>query len=113
VFTIRLRLGLAAAALAVASATFADPVISAHPRLLLSASEKARLIARKDANDPAWQRLKSRADTLATYSILQFKFAERNNAPNGTIYYTYQGEGWYDATFPLAFAYQMTGDTRY
>ncbi|HEY6842709.1 MAG TPA: hypothetical protein VI391_00960, partial [Thermoanaerobaculia bacterium] len=112
-FTIRLRLGLAAAALAVASAMLADPVVSTHPRLLLSASEKARLIAKKNANDPAWQRLKSRADTLATYSILPFKFAQRNNAPDGTIYYTYQGEGWYDAALPLAFAYQMTGDTRY
>jgi len=91
----------------------ADPVISAHPRLLLSASEKSRLIAKKNANDPAWLALKARADVFASYRVLQFKYASRNDAPDGTIYYTYQGEGWYDAALPLAFAYQMTGDTRY
>ncbi len=91
----------------------ADPVIAAHPRLLLSASEKNRLIAKKNAGDPTWQTLKARADTLATYSINPFKYAARNDAPAGTIFYTYQGEGWYDAALPLAFAYQMTGDTRY
>jgi hypothetical protein len=108
--------GLAVAALAVAlqaTVALAEPVISAHPRLLLSATEKNRLVAKKNANDPSWQRLKARADTLATYSINRFTLASRNDAPAGTIYYTYQGEGWYDAALPLAFAYQMTGDTRY
>ncbi len=115
-FSPAVRSGLVAATLALAldgTALRADPVISAHPRLLLSASEKSRLISKKNSGDPAWQALKARADTLATYSIHQFKYAARNDAPAGTIYYTYQGEGWYDATLPLAFAYQLTADTRY
>jgi len=91
----------------------ADPVISTHPRLLLTAAEKSRLLAKKNANDVSWQALKARADTLATYSINPYKFASSADAPAGTIYYTYQGEGWYEATLPLAFAYQMTGDTQY
>jgi len=115
VFKTAARTSLAAAfAIALPSTVaLADPVISTHPRLLLSASEKSRLVAKKNANDASWQRLKSRADTLATYSINRFTLASRNDAPAGTIYYTYQGEGWYDAALPLAFAYQMTGDTRY
>ena len=111
-FKIALRCGVAAVAFASATAS-ADPVISTHPRLLLTASEKTRLLAKKNSSDPSWQSLKARADTLATYSIQPYKFARRNDAPAGTIFYTYQGEGWFDAALPLAFAYQMTGDTRY
>ena len=96
-----------------ATVAHADPVIATHPRLLLTTAEKSRLMAKVNANDVSWQTLKARADTLATYSIHPYKFANRNDAPAGTIYYTYQGEGWYDTALPLAFAYQMTGDTRY
>ena len=103
----------ALAAVAFAFAAQADPVISTHPRLLLTSVDKSRLLAKMNANDVSWQTLKARADTLATYSINPYKFASRNDAPNGTIYYSYQGEGWYDAALPLAFAYQMTGDARY
>ena len=88
-------------------------MISTHPRLLLTAAEKSRLLLKKNANDVSWQALKARADTLATYSVNPYKFATNSAAPAGTIYYTYQGEGWYEATLPLAFAYQMTGDTQY
>ncbi len=115
-FRVASRSVLAAVALALAvqaTVARANPVINTRPRLLLSATEKTRLLAKKNANDVAWQALKARADTLATYSIHPFKFARRNDAPAGTIYYTYQGEGWYEASLPLAFAYQMTGDTKY
>src|SRR5438128_2202695 len=115
-FTIALRSAFAALALALATrATVAraDPVINAHPRLLLTATEKSRLLAKKNANDASWQALKARADTLATLPISQYKSATRNFSPAGTIYYSYQGEGWYDAALPLAFAYQMSGDTKY
>ena len=108
--------GPAAAAVAFAFAAFsiaADPVITAHPRLLLSAAEKSRLTTKKNANDPSWQALKARADTLAGYAIFPYKAATRNSAPDNTIFYDYQGEGWYDAALPLAFAYQMTSDTKY
>ena len=115
-FRIGSRAALAAVAIALAvqaTVARADPVISAHPRLLLNASEKTRLLAKKNANDPSWLALKARADTLATYSIYPYKFATRTTEPVGTIFYDYQGEGWYSATLPLAFAYQMTGDTKY
>ncbi len=107
---------LAAVALALAgqvTVACAAPVINTHPRLLLTAAEKSRLLAKKNANDVSWQALKARADTLATYPVSQYKSATRNFSPAGTIYYSYQGEGWYDAALPLAFAYQMTGDTKY
>ena len=88
-------------------------MINAHPRLLLTATEKSRLLSKKNANDASWQALKARADALATLPISQYKSATRNFSPAGTIYYSYQGEGWYDAALPLAFAYQMSGDTKY
>lgn len=91
----------------------ATPVISTHPRLLLTVADKNRLIAKKNANDPSWEALRARADTLASYAIHPYKFATNYEVPPGTIYYTYQGEGWLEATLPLAVAYQMTGDTKY
>src|SRR5207237_709044 len=45
------------------------PVNAGHPRLLLTAADKARLLAKKSANDSSWAALKARADTLATYPI--------------------------------------------
>jgi len=89
------------------------PVVSTHPRILLTPAIRSQLLARRDANDPRWLRLKARADVLKTYAILPFKFATRTDAPENTIYYDYQGEGWHGATMPLALAYQMTGDTSY
>src|SRR5689334_9753328 len=97
-------LGSALAVVALAATVAnADPVISTHPRLLLSSTEKARVLAKKNANDASWQALKARADTLSTLPISQYKSATRNFSPAGTIYYSYQGEGWYDAALPLAF----------
>jgi hypothetical protein len=91
----------------------ADPVIPSHPRLLFDSAGKALLLAKKNANDPSWQALKARADTLAAFTIHPYTFATSSESPLGTIYYTYQGEGWLSATLPLGFAYQMTGDTAY
>ena len=110
------RLIFATAALLALGSAFeapADPVITTHPRLLFAAAGKSRLLAKKGANDPSWTALKARADTLATYTIHPYKFATNFEATVGTIYYTYQGEGWLAASVPLAFAYQMTADTRY
>ena len=90
----------------------AKPVNLAHPRLLLTAADKARLLAKKNANDPSWLALKARADTLATYSINPYKFTTSASSPPNTIFYTYQSEGWFDAALPLAFTYQMTSDTQ-
>ncbi len=91
----------------------AAAVIATHPRLLFDTAGKARLLAKKNANDPTWIALKAQADTLATYSINPYTFDTNADSPLGTIYYTYQGEGWLSATIPLAIAYQMTGDTAY
>ncbi len=115
-FRTAFRSALAAVALLLsmqATVARADPVINTHPRLLLAAAEKSRLVAKKNGNDVSWQALKARADTLATYAIYPYKFATRTTEPAGTIFYDYQGEGWYEATLSLAFAYQMTGDTKY
>lgn len=91
----------------------AAAVIATHPRLLFDTAGKARLIAKKNANDPAWLVLKARADVLAAYPIYPYTFDTRTTEPDGTIFYDYQGEGWLAATLPLAFAYQMTGDHAY
>lgn len=88
-------------------------VIPTHPRLLLDASNRSRLMLKRDTNDPSWLALKARADDLATYSVLPYKFATSSQSGANTIYYTYQGEGWLAAALPLGFAYQMTGDTKY
>lgn len=90
-----------------------DPVISSHPRLLLTSTQKTRLLARVSANDAAWQALKARADTLASYSINPYSCDGRSDEPSNTIFYDYEGEGWWGAAMPLALAYQMTGDTKY
>jgi hypothetical protein len=114
--TVEFRRAFAAVVFALsiqATAEAAQPVISTHPRLLLSSSEKARLLAKKNANDASWLALKERADLLATYSVMPYKFATSEAARENTIFYTYQGEGWLYATLPLAFAYQMTQDTKY
>ena len=103
---------ISAAAFVVFTATAAS-VIPTHPRILFNTTDKARLVAKKNANDPTWQALKAQADTLATYTINPYVFANSSDAPLGTIYYTYQGEGWLSATLPLAIAYQVTGDTKY
>jgi hypothetical protein len=89
------------------------PVNAARPRLMMTAADKARLLAKKNANDPSWVALKARADTLATYSIYPYKFATWETTPPNTINYGYDGESWLEAAQPLAFAYQMTGDTKY
>lgn len=112
---VRVVVFAAGAFLATHSATeaLADPVIPTHPRLLFASTGKARLLAKTTANDPSWLALKSRADTLASYTIHPYTFATSSDAPAETIYYTYQGEGWLAAALPLAFAYQMTADTTY
>ena len=86
---------------------------ASHPRIWLTPATKGRLLARKRSGDPSWLKLKARADTLARYSIYPYTDANRSNEPDNTIFYDYQGSGWYDATMPLALAYQMTGDTKY
>ncbi|MDE3246602.1 MAG: Ig-like domain-containing protein, partial [Acidobacteriota bacterium] len=100
-------------ATAMVTITAAGPVITTHPRLLFSEAGKSRLLAKKNAGDPSWLALKARADTFATYTINPYKSASSSAAPPGTIYYTYQGEGWLAAALPLAFAYQMTADAKY
>jgi uncharacterized repeat protein (TIGR01451 family) len=89
------------------------PVKSSHPRLLLTPADLARLVAKKNANDPSWQALKALADTLTTYSVLQYDYCTRTDEPENTIFYDYQGEGWFGAALPLALAYKMTGNTAY
>jgi hypothetical protein len=107
---------LIAAAMTISTLTLSAtglPVVGTHPRVLLTPAIKSQLLARRNANDPRWLKLKAQADLLKSYSILQYKWATRTDEPNNTIFYDYQGEGWYSAAMPLAFAYQMTGDTSY
>lgn len=88
-------------------------VRDARPRLLLSTTDLTRLQAKKNANDAAWLALKARADELAAYQIFPYSHANRTDEPANTIFYDYQGQGWFDAAMPLALAFQLTGDTKY
>jgi len=89
------------------------PVGSSHPRLLITSGDVARLTAKKNADDPTWLALKSAADTLTSYSILKYDYCTRSDEPNNTIFYDYQGAGWFSSALPLALAYRMSGDTTY
>lgn len=91
----------------------ADPVVSTRPRILLTPAVKSLLLDRVRNGDPRWLRLKAVADELKTRAILPYKWATRTTRRENTIYYDYQGEGWYSAAMPLALAYQMTGDVSY
>jgi hypothetical protein len=89
------------------------PVISSHPRLMLTSADRARLLARVSADEPAWTALRAQADVLSGYSIDPYIYDRRAQEPDNTIFYDYQGSGWFEAAVPLALAYQMTGDSRY
>ncbi|MBL0174177.1 MAG: T9SS type A sorting domain-containing protein [Ignavibacteria bacterium] len=89
------------------------PVRNDHPRLLFTPDILAQLRAKMTASHPHWMQLKAQADVLSTYTIYPYKFLLRGEAPEGTIYYSYQAEGWYDAAFPLGFAYIASGDMAY
>lgn len=104
--------GLAAVRARVAAGAPA-PVRPERPRLLLDQATLARLKARRSANDASWQALKARADTLATYRVLKYEYDTRTDEPDNTIFYDYQGEGWYSATMTLGLAAQITGDGAY
>ena len=100
---------------AIAGPAFASglPGTSGHPRLLLTAQKRARLQAKIAASDPSWTGLKEQADRLATFAINPYDYARRTDEPDNTIFYDYQGEGWFSAALPLGLAYQMTGNTAY
>jgi hypothetical protein len=70
-------------------------------------------MAKKNANDPSWQALQAQANTLTTYSIYQYDYCTRTEEPDNTIFYDYEGAGWFGAALPLALAYQMTGNKAY
>ncbi len=89
------------------------PVTTARPRILLTPARVAQLRAKVTGGDPDWRALKARADTLAADRIFPYTYANRSNEPDNTIFYDYQGEGWYNATMTLGLAYQITGGAPY
>lgn len=84
-----------------------------HPRIFMSPEIRAKLEAKVAANDPDWIKLKNQADIYKNYPITQYKIATAYNWYGGTIQYGYQGSEWYEAAYPLCFAYQLTGDVAY
>src|SRR5262245_58470262 len=78
-----------------AAVTAAPPVRAERPRLLLDQATLTRLKTRQAANDASWQALKTRADALATYRVLRYEYDTRTDEPDNTIFYDYQGEGWF------------------
>ncbi len=112
---IRLSLALAAALLDAPVPTAASglPVTGAHPRLLLTPQTKTFLLAKVSAGDASWIALRQQADRLAGYAINPYDYSRRTDEPDNTIFYDYQGEGWFSAALPLALAYQMTGSSAY
>ncbi len=89
------------------------PVRSDRPRVLFTPSLLTQLRARVQTNDARWLRLKERADELKGLAIFPYKDSTRGREPENTIFYDYQGEGWFNAAMPLGVAYVMTGDKSY
>ncbi len=89
------------------------PVRTDRPRVFFTPSLLTQLRARVQTNDPRWLRLKAKADELKTLAIFPFKTSTRGSEPENTIFYDYQGEGWFNAALPLGLAYVMTGDKAY
>jgi hypothetical protein len=84
-----------------------------HPRLLLDQPTRERLKGIQTGDNAIWQALKARADLLATFTVLEYKFDTRTDEPENTIFYDYQGEGWLQATMNLGLAAHMSGDPAY
>lgn len=89
------------------------PVISGHPRLMVFLAEVPALKAKAAAAGPGWLALKPLADQLASSQIYPYEYATRTNEPDGTIFYDYQGEGWFRATMSLGIAYLATSNPAY
>jgi hypothetical protein len=89
------------------------PVVAGHPRVMLTPSIKAALQAKMSAGDPAWLALKAQADQLASYKIFPYVFATHSQEPDNTIFYDYEGSGWYQAALPLGLAAQVSGNGAY
>ena len=89
------------------------PVTAGHPRLLLTPPKRVFLESKVASSDPSWIALRGQADRLAGYGINPYVYSRRTDEPDNTIFYDYQGEGWFSATLPLGLAYQMTGDPIY
>lgn len=83
-------------------------VIATHPRVMLNSDIKSQLLVKKNNNDATWQALKNQADDMATYTILSWNADNLSLEPDNTIYYSYQGGGWYNAAFTLGLAHQST-----
>jgi len=88
-------------------------ISSAHPRIWLTGAVKAQLTAKMKAADPSWLAIKTNADRLAAYSIYPYHTDSRSNEPDNTIFYDYEGTGWWQAAVPLGLAWQLTGDAKY
>ena len=89
------------------------PVISEHPRLMVVLEDVPILKAKAAAAGPGWLALKPLADQLASYAIYPYEYASRTNEPDNTIFYDYQGEGWFRSTMSLGIAYLATGNVAY
>lgn len=89
------------------------PVKQSHPRILLDSTWKARLIAKKNANDPTWTAFNNRANALLNFPIYPYTYSDRNAWFNNKLHYGFQGIQWYEDALTLALAYQVTGNTAY
>jgi hypothetical protein len=111
--TRRLLLGAALAAAPRLLSGAGLPVTAGHPRLLLTQEKRVFLQSKVSSADPSWIALRQRADLLTGYAINPYVYSRRTDEPDNTIFYDYQGQGWFDAALPLGFAYQMTGNAVY
>lgn len=89
------------------------PVVATRPRVFLTPAIETALKARAAANDPSWLAVKAQADTLVTYTIFPYTYATRTSEPDNTIFYDYQGSGWWEAAVPLGLAWRVTGNAAY
>ncbi len=81
-----------------------------HPVIWLTPTVLSGLADKVAANDTDWLELKAEADALLTKTVAPY---DRYATPAGSIYYAYEGGGWYSAIISLSLAYVATGDTAY
>jgi hypothetical protein len=71
----------------------------------LTGAVKAQLTAKMKAAEPSWLAIKKNADQLAAYSIYPYHTDSRSNELDNTIFYDYEGTGWWQAAVPLGLAW--------
>jgi hypothetical protein len=71
---------------------------------MIRPSDLSALQSKVSANDPTWVRLESDADGNVADTIYPYLHRDRVEEPPNSLFYDYEGSGWFDATMSLGLA---------